>query len=208
MKTTGIFVAFEGLDGSGKTTQLNALRDKLLKRKIKCREEREPSDGIIGLITRGAIKKKISISTQAMALLFAADRYEHIINDIKPYIDKGTHVLTDRFLFSNFAYQGLSCSFDDLYHYNKKTIELLMPDLTIFIDSDPKTSLNRIGVTRIGKELYDKEGVRVRENFLEAFERMKDTSKILIINGNQPQEIVTDEIWKAVEPLFINKQGE
>jgi len=206
----GVFIAFEGLDGSGKTTQMNALRDKLLKRKIKCRDEREPSDGIIGLIARGAIKKKISISAHAMALLFAADRYEHVINDIKPYIDKGVHVLTDRFLFSNFAYQGLTSSFEDLYNYNKETIELLMPDLTIFVDVDPRVSLNRIGVSRVGKELYDRKGEGVRSNFLVAFEKMKEiqgTNNILVVNGNQPEEVVTDEIWKAVEPLFLGKKA-
>lgn len=204
MKQKGVFIAFEGLDGSGKTTQLNAIRDKLLKRKIKCREEREPSDGILGLIARGAIKKKINISSHAMALLFAADRYEHVLNDIKPYIDKGVHVITDRFVFSNFAYQGLTSSFDELYQYNKRAIDLLMPNLTVFVDTDPKSSLSRIGVSRIGKELYDREGIAVRENFIKAFDRMKNNANILIVNGNHPEEVVTDEIWKAVEPFFSN----
>ena len=199
----GVFIAFEGLDGSGKTTQMHALSVKLLKRKIRCREEREPSDGILGLIARGAIKKKITLSPQAMALLFAADRYEHVLNDIKPLIDKGMHVLSDRFLFSNFAYQGLTSSFDDLFFYNKPVMDLLMPDITVFIDADPKTSLGRIGTSRIGRELFDKEGTAVRENFLNAFNKMKDLSKVLIINGNQPEEVITDEIWKTVEPLFI-----
>ena len=199
----GIFIAFEGLDGSGKTTQLHALSDKLLKRKIRCREEREPSDGILGLVARGAIKKKITLSPQAMALLFAADRYEHVLNDIKPCIENGIHLLTDRFLFSNIAYQGLTCSFDDLFYYNKPVIKLLMPDLTIFIDADPETCLERIGATRIGKELYDEEGPAIRANFMNIFEKMKYLTKILIINGNQPQEVITDEIWKSVGPLFV-----
>ncbi len=202
----GVFIAFEGLDGSGKTTQLSALRDRLLKLNIKCKDEREPSDGILGLIARSAVKKKISLSPQAMALLFAADRYEHVLNDIKPCIDNGVHVLTDRFLFSNFAYQGQTSAYEDLFIYNKGTIELLMPDLTIFIDIDPKVSLERLGSSRVGKELYDEEGIAVRANFLSVIEKMRDKARILTIDGNQPQEVVADEIWEAVEPLFMGAQ--
>ena len=204
----GVFIAFEGLDGSGKTTQMAILRDKLLKRKIKCREEREPSDGIIGLIARGAIKKKISLSPHALALLFAADRYEHVDKDIKPFIERGAHVLTDRFLFSNFAYQGLSCTFEELYSYNQRVIELLLPDLTIFIDASPKKSLSRIAKTRIGTELYDQKGEAVRNNFYNAIEKMKDLAKVQIFNGNLPEEVVSDEIWKFVEPLFLKQREE
>ncbi len=200
----GVFIAFEGLDGSGKTTQLKVLKDKLLERKIKCRDEREPSDGVLGLIARDAIKKKISLSPQAMALLFAADRYEHVLNDIKPCIDKGVHVLTDRFLFSNFAYQGLTSSYEDLYLYNKNTIELLMPDLTIFIDTEPGVSLNRIELNRTEKELFDNEGAAVRANFLGIIDKMRDKTKTMIFDGNRPQEAIADEIWRAVAPMFMN----
>lgn len=203
MKKKGVFIAFEGLDGSGKTTQLNLLHNRLLARKIKCQQEREPSDGLLGLIARGAIKKKISLSAQTMALLFAADRYEHVLNDIKPYLDKGVHVLTDRYILSSFAYQGMTSSFDELYTYNKHAIELLMPDLTIYIDADPKRCLRRMGISRIGKELYDREGIAVKENFYTAMEKLRDMSTFFIVNGDQDPAIVSDEIWKTVEGMFM-----
>ena len=226
MTRKGIFIAFEGLDGSGKTTQLKALRDYMLEGKnTKCREEREPSDGLLGLMARGAIKKKISFAPQTMALLFAADRYEHIINDIKPYLEQGIHVLTDRFVFSNFAYQGAVCDFDTIYRYNKASMDLLMPDLTIFIDTGYEKSIERIGETRIGKELYDSDGSVISKNFHKAIgwlaekgiveivnapqpigENVRNqASKVLIIEGNQPEIVISHEIIKNVEPLLWPK---
>ena len=204
----GIFLAFEGLDGSGKTTQFNAIKDKLTKRKIKCKEEKEPSDrNLVGLMIRGIIKgaRGLSVSPASLAKLFSVDRYEHVVTDIKPHIDKGGHVLIDRFIFSSFAYQGLTCSFDEIYFYNRDVIELLMPDLTVFIDTDPKVCLKRINSNRVGKELFDNKGFAVREKFLDTFARMKDSSPILIVDGNQPSDVVTDEIWKAIEPMFISR---
>jgi dTMP kinase len=202
----GNFIAFEGLDGSGKTTQLYAIRDKLLKRNIKCREETEPSSGILGLMARGGIKKTVSITPHALALVFAADRHDHILNDIKPYIDTGIHVLCDRFILSSFAYQGLTHSFTELLSFNERAIDILLPTLTIFIDTDPEDCLKRIGKTRIGKELFDEKGVPVRKNFLNAIDTFKDSMNILTVDGNQPEEVVTDEIWKLIEPLFITKE--
>jgi len=205
----GAFIAFEGLDGSGKTTQFNAIRDKLTKRKIKCKEEKEPSDrNLIGLMIRGIIKEArgLTVSPVSLAKLFSVDRYEHVVNDIKPYIDKGGHVLIDRFIFSSFAYQGLTCSFDEIYYYNRDVIKLLMPDLTVFIDTDPKICLRRINNTRVGKELFDSKGIAVREKFFDAFGKLKDAANILVIDGNQPAEVITDEIWKAVEP-FVCKEA-
>ena len=201
----GVFIAFEGLDGSGKTTQFNAIRDKLTKRKIKCKEEKEPSDrNLIGLMIRGIIKgaRGLTVSPASLAKLFSVDRYEHVVTDIKPHIDKGGHVLIDRFIFSSFAYQGLTCSYDEIYYYNRDAIELLMPDLTVFIDTNPKVCLQRINSTRVGKELFDSKGTAVRENFFSAFKQMEGASNILVVDGNQPTDVVTDEIWKAVEPLF------
>jgi len=201
----GVFIAFEGLDGSGKTTQFNAIRDKLTKRKIKCKEEKEPSDrNLIGLMIRGIIKgaRGLSVSPASLAKLFSVDRYEHVVTDIKPHIDKGGHVLIDRFIFSSFAYQGLTCSYDEIRFYNKDVIELLMPDLTVFIDTDPKVCLKRINSTRVGKELFDNKGVEVRGKFLETISKLKGSTKVIVVDGNQPEDVVTDEIWKVVEPLF------
>jgi dTMP kinase len=200
----GKFIVFEGLDGSGKTTQLQALFKYISKDTgIKCKEEREPSDGLLGAIARSAIKKKMRFEPQTMALLFAADRYEHIINDIKPHIESGVHVLCDRYVLSNFAYQGLALSFDEIYEYNKAAMNLLMPDLTIFIDALPEVTAERIGKSRISNELFDDFGTAVRQSFQKATDFLTEKgfinkSNLLIISGNQPQEAITAEIIKHI----------
>ncbi|MCL2170740.1 MAG: dTMP kinase [Defluviitaleaceae bacterium] len=203
----GVFIAFEGLDGSGKTTQMAAVLDKLRGRGIDCRGEREPSNGRLGLIARQAIKKEIDISSDALALLFAADRVEHIKNDILPFVKKGVHVLTDRFVLSNFAYQGLDHDFDELMAYNRRAMDILLPDLTIFIDVNPAVCFERIEAGRISKDRFDNEGARICENFRKAIGRLESRMKILTINGNQPAEIITGEIWKLLEPIFFSKEN-
>jgi dTMP kinase len=206
----GTFIVFEGLDGSGKTTQLHALVKHLQNQKgIKCKEEREPSDGLLGLMARGAVKKKFRFEQQTLALLFAADRYEHIKDDILPCLEQGVHVVCDRYVFSNFAYQGLSCDFEVIYEYNRAAMELLMPDLTVFIDTPPEKTSERIGQNRVGKELFDDAGVAVRESFLKAFDFMKEkgvfneTKRLIIIDGNRQEDEITREITEQVEMLLL-----
>jgi len=200
----GIFVAFEGLDGSGKTTQFNAIKAKLSQMGVNCMGEKQPSDStLIGLIIRGILKKLdgLSVSPVSLAKLYSVDRYEHIVNVVKPHIDKGSHVLMDRYIFSSFAFQGLTSSFDDIYLYNQDAINLLMPDITVFIDTSPEICLERINTNRVGNELFDFEGIAIRERFFDAFERMKD-SNILIVDGNRPADDVTNEILGKLKPLF------
>jgi len=138
MSGRGRFIVFEGLDGCGKTTQLFSLKNKLLEYGVKSKDEREPSDGIIGILTRSAVKKKITFQPETLAHLFAADRYEHVISDILPELERGVHVLCDRFVFSNMAFQGLSLPMEKLLTYNRLTLDTLMPDMTVFIDVPPE----------------------------------------------------------------------
>jgi thymidylate kinase len=97
----------------------------------------------------------------------------------------------------------MTSSFDELLYFNKKVTDLLVPDLTIFIDTDPAASLGRILATRIGEELFDRDGTAIRENFLKAIEMLDGVMKVLTIDGNMPEEVITDEIWKHVEGLFV-----
>jgi dTMP kinase len=204
----GKFIVFEGLDGSGKTTQLNSLYNYISKEKnIKCKKDYEPSDGLLGAMARAAIKKRVSFEPQTMALLFAADRYEHIKNDIIPHLEGGIHVLCDRYVLSNLAYQGLALDCNEIYEYNKASINLLFPDLTVFIDTDPAETAERIGKSRIGNELFDEHGAAVRQSFHKAIEQLTEKgilneSNLLIIKGNRPEEIINREIIKYIDSFF------
>lgn len=197
----GRFIVFEGLDGCGKTTQMFYLRKKLLEAGVRCKEEREPSDGIIGLITRGAVRKKMVFGTETMAHLFAADRYEHVINDILPELERGISVLCDRYVYSSLAFQGLSMDMDKLLMYNKAALETLMPDLTLFIDVPAAVCARRISNERTHLELFEgDETLKIRESFLRAFELFP--ANVKIIDGDNSEEAVFTQVWDAVAPLF------
>lgn len=203
MADRGKFIVFEGLDGCGKTTQLFNLKRKLNEYGVRCLYEREPSDGIIGIITRGAVKKKLEFRQESLAHLFAADRFEHVVNDVLPQLDNGVAVLCDRFVFSNLAFQSMVLPMETVWDYNRITTDLLMPDLTIFIDVPAEVCAKRIRNERVHLELFedsDKTSL-VRDNFLKSFE-LVNNANIAVINGEKSEGIVFDHVWDAVKPLF------
>ena len=199
----GKFIVFEGLDGSGKTTQLYNLKKKLHDYGIKCHEEREPSDGIIGLLTRGAVTKKMTFQPETLALLFAADRFEHVTDDILPELERGVNVLCDRFVFSNLAYQSVFISMEKVYSYNQLILEKLMPDLTFFIDVPPEICEKRLKTERTHFELFEGDGKswQVRENFFKSFE-MIENANVKIIDGTKRESVVFDKVWDAVRDVL------
>lgn len=207
MAKRGKFIVFEGLDGCGKTTQLKLLQDRLstVCREHKCFETREPSDSVPGLICRGVSKQSIFVEPETEALLYAADRSEHVLNEILPQLDKGNHVLCDRYYFSNFAYQTLSSDIENLMAYNKMVMEMLKADVTIFIDVAPEECERRRSLKRATKEMYEKvEQARIiRENYLAAFERLKETERVEIISGSGGISQVFEAIWlRLVKTVF------
>ncbi len=105
------FIVLEGLDGSGTTTQLNMLGKKFSQSNINCFMTMEPTDGCIGKIIRKALKKEIVLDKKTLALLFSADRNEHLCgrDSIREYLARGIWTISDRYFFSSIAYQSLDC---------------------------------------------------------------------------------------------------
>ena len=100
----GSFIVFEGIDGSGKTTQINLLKQKIEALNIKCLETREPSDGPIGVMIRQCLTGRMQMDEAALAALFAADRLDHInngTNGLKNKLEDEICVISDRFVLSN-----------------------------------------------------------------------------------------------------------
>ena len=200
----GKFIVLEGLDGSGKTSLLGTLGAKLAELGVRYREEREPTDGALGTLARDAVKKKLCLETESLALLFAADRYEHVTGVVLPALAQGIHVLCDRFVFSNVAYQGLSMSMEEIIGYNRAAIEKCMPDLTVFVDVSPAECVRRMNASRTLRELYDEVGERLRSNYLSALELLGEKNRLLIVDGNGEPEQVWQRIWAAVEPVLLS----
>jgi dTMP kinase len=195
-----MFIVFEGVDGCGKTTQLEYLRQKLIENGKEVFVTYEPSDSIPGLICRGIIKNKISAQNETEALLFAADRYEHITAEILPQLQNGKCVLCDRFYLSNFAYQSHKTDMNTLLQYNMKSMKLIRPDITLFLDVSPLECKKRRNAGRTVTDRHDERTETVYRQYMAAIEFLKEN--VLILDGMGSCEEVAERIWSAVSGLL------
>ena len=210
----GKFIAFEGLDGTGKTTQVRQLRAYLQAHNQPTFQTREPSEGPIGAMIRQILWRRITIpdpedstsceelDKKILALLFAADRLDHIQWEIEGKLQKGVHVISDRYVLSSLAYQSVDCSPDWIEQLNRYA---LPPDLTIFIDTPPEVCYQRI---------CEKRG---RQDSFETLDRLKKTynryqtiiassiksQPILVIDGNRDEKSIFEAISKEFQSHFI-----
>lgn len=206
-KNRGNFIAFEGIDGSGKSTQIGLLKERLKKEGIYCYTTMEPTDSPIGSLIHQIMTGRMKTDNKVIAGLFAADRLDHLLNEvdgIAAKIDEGTTVITDRYYFSSYAYHSVDMPMEWVIKTNEQSSIILRPTITIFIDIDPDTALERIAQNRFHKELFEKKSrlVKVRENYKKAFELLAEEEKYVTIDGNQPREAIADEIWEAVRGYF------
>lgn len=192
---TGKFIVFEGLDGSGVSTQIDLLMKYLKEKKIKVHLTAEPTRYLIGGLIKSWLSHDWKSTPECLQLLFTADRAYHLEKEIIPLLKKGITVISDRYLFSTLAYGGLEIKDRQwLFDINKKFI---LPDFTIFLDVSPEICVERIKKTRVSLELFEeKEKLRkVRKNYHEIFKRFKN---IYIINGAKPIKEVFNEIKKII----------
>lgn len=203
----GAFIAFEGIDGSGKSTQIKLLAEKLKERQLAHYITMEPTDSPIGCLIQQIMTGRVKTDNKVVAALFAADRLDHLLNDvngIKEKIDAGTVVLTDRYYFSSYAYQCVDMPMEQVIAFNQPCSEILRPDLNIFIDIRAETAMERIMKNRYQVELFEKKSrlEKTREGYMEAFERMKGVETVLVIDGEQTIEEIALKVWEAVERLL------
>ena len=202
----GIFLALEGIDGSGKTTQLQKLTARLAQLNIKHYSTQEPTGGPVGSLIRQILTGRTLADNRVMASLFVADRLDHLLNvdGISQKIDAGVCVLTDRYYFSSYAYQSVDMDLNWLINANRPIAEILRPNLTIFLDIPVSTALARIQAGRFHTELYEKEErlLAVRKQYLTAFAQLQAEENIAIIDADADADTVAERIWQATAPLF------
>lgn len=203
----GMFFAFEGIDGSGKSTQIRLLVEKLKSRGLRCYETREPTDGPIGSMVHQMMTGRIAADGRVISGLFAADRLDHLTNEVNGIcriVEQGITVVTDRYYFSSYAYNGIEMDMDWVMECNRLSAELLRPTLHIFLDIPVETALKRISQNRLHRELYEKEErlKAVRNQYFEAFARTKDTERVAVIDADAGVETVAQRVWEAVEKVL------
>jgi dTMP kinase len=199
----GRFIAFEGIDGSGKSTQIQLFADKLRQKGILCETTMEPTEGPVGTMIRQVLTGKMQMDGKVIAALFAADRLDHLLNasnGIVAKVEKGITVLTDRYYFSSYAYHSVDMPMDWVIRANELSSNTLRPTVTLFIDVDPDIAMERITRNRTHLELFEERSrlVKVREKYLEAFEKLKSVENVLIIDGNRPLDVVAKDIWERI----------
>jgi len=202
----GRFVVFEGIDGSGKSTQIQNISKRLRAENLKVYTTFEPTDGPVGSLIRQMLSGEIATDQRTIASLFAADRTDHLMNSengIKKKINQGETVLCDRYYFSSYAYHAQYIDMEWVIHANSLNAEILKPDLTIFIDVDPEICFKRIKLSRTDFEMYEQIDVmkNVRINYFKAFDRLKDSEKIAVVDGNTTPEKVEDSILNEISKL-------
>lgn len=203
----GRFIVFEGIDGSGKSTQIKKISRRLEAFNHTVYSTFEPTDGPIGVLIRQMLSGKVATDQRTIASLFAADRTDHLVNKengVRLKVDQGEIVLCDRYYFSSYAYHAQYIDMEWVIHVNSLNAEILRPDLTIFIDVDPKVCFERIKSSRSNFEMYEKIEImeKVRANYFKAFDGLKGLEKIVIIDGNSNMEIVEDAIFDEVKKVL------
>lgn len=198
-----LFIAFEGIDGSGKSTQVKLLAQKLEKQGHKVYCTFEPTDSAIGVLIRKIFSHQMEGDHRTIAGLFVADRLDHLLNSnygILKKLEEGYTVITDRYYFSSYAYHGVHMDMDWVIQANALSAELLRPDLNIFIDISPEESMHRINKGRENVEMYETLDnlKKVQQLYFEAFEKLKDKEKVCIINGEGKEDLIATDVWNSV----------
>lgn len=204
----GKFIVIEGIDGSGKSTLISSLYHKFIELGMPCDKTFEPTDGEIGKLIRSAFRGDAELSEQCIAALFLADRLYHIQNSqngLLSILNRGIHVVCDRYVLSSCAYHVPHVSLDWVVHTNSICTNLLMPDLTIYLDLPVKLSLQRLRATRNQLEIFETEGrlTQVSHNYETAIEYFSQLNhKIYRIDASLQPDLVFENAWKQIEDLF------
>ncbi len=203
----GLFITFEGTDGSGKTTQLNNIKNFLEEKGFDVVVTREPGALDIGQKIRNILLHYEGIvAERCETFLFLADRAQHVETLIKPEIAKGKIVLCDRYTDSTIAYQGYGRGQDInlLKKLNKIAVNSLEADLTLLFDVSAETAQKRLGCE---KDRMESAGIdfhkKVRNGYLEL--QKENSSRIKLINANNSVETVFKDTKDIIIKLLQEK---
>lgn len=200
----GKFIAFEGCEGAGKSTQMRLLSEYLAKKGVAHAVTREPGGGEISEAIRKVILngKFTSMTDECEALLYAAARVQHLADTVEPALNEGKLVLCDRYIFSSYAYQGYGRGLDMefLENINSYAVHNFMPDVTLFLDIPPVLAFARKHgadendrMEQAGTEFH----TRVYEGYKKLLKEYPD--RIRAVDGRKTPNEVFEEILSALK---------
>ena len=202
---TGKFIVFEGLDGTGKTTQIMKLAYYLESIGEKVFVTAEPTDYPSGKLIRRVLSGEVPSSPWSTAALFLADRIRHCadpVNGIRKHLAAGETVITDRYYFSTFAYQGYETDLRWTMDIHYACPELLHPDLVLFLTMPPEKCIARITANRAAEdiEIYENTEAltKISRQFDKVFELLKDRENVVYIDADGTVDEVAARIRAAL----------
>ena len=202
----GKLITFEGIDGSGKSTQIQLLEAEFEKLGISYKTFREPGGTKLSEKIRTILldKENIELYSNAESLLFAAARAQLTAEQIKPAITKGEFVICDRFTDSTIAYQGYGrgLNINNLELINTIATDGLIPDITFILDIDPQKATERLKT--VNPDRMEAAGIdffkKIRQGYCQI--REQNQSRCIVINGEKPQKDISKEIHHIIMEKF------
>lgn len=199
----GKFIVFDGIDGAGKTTQLDMLARRMTDDGESVYITAEPTGSDIGRLLRSALSGADKRSECEMAVMFVLDRIAHNA-EIEEKINDGVCVLCDRYYHSTLAYQGKTTDYAWVRSMNIDCPEIRKPDACIYLDLTPEQSLKRISRGRSNVEIYEnlEKLTEVRDSFHSVIEDLRQTGeKIFVLNADCSREELAEEIYAIIKQL-------
>jgi len=203
----GLFVTFEGGDGSGKTTQAGLLESWLTEQGRRVVRTREPGGTDLGLELREIVlHRRGHIAPRAEALLYAADRAQHVDTLVRPALEHGDVVVQDRYIDSSVAYQGAGrvLGGDEVRDLSRWAVEGLAPDLTVLLDLDEAAARSRLDASRTTYDRLEAEAqdfhARVRAAFLAIADA--EPERFLVVDATLPVDEIAASVRSRVETLL------
>lgn len=206
MRTVGRFIVLEGIDGSGTTTQAARLAASLRASGHAVVSTREPSDGPIGVVLRQALTRRlVGLSDRTLALLFAADRLDHLASVVEPALAEGKVVVSDRYVLSSLAYQGRRLPLRWVEALNAAARPA---DLTLFLEVDPRTAARRRQGRGGTDELFDADEVQraVARAYGRVVRKHTRAQRVVRVDGRRPPDEVAREILSRVRAVLPRRR--